>query len=82
MPLSCYRLDVLLFADDTNLTAMGKFNVQVANDPTRLNQWLNSNKLVLKIDKTIQLNIKTSASLSRFQFNSSNVKMELVCKNL
>ena len=82
MPLSCDRLDVLLFADDTNLTAMGKLDVQVENDPKRLNQWLISNKLVLKIDKTSQLNIKTSVSLSRFQFNSSNVKVELVCKYL
>ena len=83
MPLSCDQLDVLLFADDTNVTAMGKLDAQAGNHIRRLNQWLNSNKLVLNIDKTIQLNIKiTNASLSRFQFDSSNGKFEAVCKYL
>ena len=82
MLMSCDHLDVSLFADDTNLNAMSKFDVQVETDLKRLNQWLNSNKLVLNINERIQLNIKTSASLSRFHFNSSNVKVEAVCKSL
>ena len=51
MPLSCDQLDVLLLADYTNLTAMDKFDVQVENHIKKLNQWLNSNNLVLNTDK-------------------------------
>ena len=61
---------------------MRKFDVKAENDPKRLNQWLNSHKLVLNIDRTLQPNVETTASLIRFQFNSSNVKIEPVCKIL
>ena len=51
LPRSCPSTEVLLFADDTNLTAI---NCQINNlqsDLANLNNWLNANKIVLNMSK-------------------------------
>ena len=72
---------VLLFADDTNLTAI---NCQINNlqkDLANLNNWLNANKLVLNMSKTVQINININASNS-FSLNNCVVQVKPVCKYL
>ena len=40
LPLVCQSVDVILFADDTNVTAIGKSKQDVDEDVDRLNHWL------------------------------------------
>ena len=81
LPHVCKSSEVVLFADDTNVTALGQVNVAIENDISYLNYWLNANKLVINMDKTVQMNIKTSNSMT-FQLNSCAIKTEPVCKYL
>ena len=62
LPLVCQSVDVILFTDDTNVTAISKTKQEVDADLERLNHWLFANKLILNLSKKIQLNIKPSAS--------------------
>ena len=75
MPLVCRHLEAILFADDTNFSAIGLHCVDIEEDIKKVNDWLNSNKLVVNVSKTIQMNIrtnkKTSDSEQRFSLNSA-----------
>ena len=72
----------MLFADDTNITAVNCSDDDIRRDLKMINDWLNANKLVLNMEKTIQMNIGISASNSQFKLNDSNVTIKPVCKYL
>ena len=84
LPLVCKCLDVILFADDTNLTAINKDDNSVQGDLQNINNWLIANKLILNMDKTVQMNIrnKNSASKSVFKFDDVFIEVRNLCKYL
>ena len=69
------------FADDTNLTAINCQINNLQNDLANLNNWLNANKLVLNMSKTVQMNININAT-SSFSLNNCVVQVKPVCKYL
>ena len=81
MPVTCKTAEVILFADDTNITAKGCQIIDFKDDLRHLDHWLHGNKLIINNDKTIQMNIK-SASNSKFTLNCSEVIDKPVCKYL
>ena len=83
-PLVCKSLDVILFADDTNLTAINKDDNSAQEDLQSINNWLIANKLILNMDKTVQMNIrnKNSASKSVFKFDDVSIEVRNLCKYL
>ena len=81
LPHACNSTEIVLFADDTNVTAIGQINLRVEVDIIKLNYWLNANKLIINMDKTVQMNLKTSNSKT-FQLNNCNIKKEPVIKYL
>ena len=83
LPLVCKKLDVVLFADDTNLTAVGMQVIEVEQELENISEWLNSNKLMLNLDKTVQMSVPLAANASdSFCINSREIKKEPVCKHL
>ena len=81
LPSSCQNLDILLFADDTNLTAINCSNEDIDRDLESLSNWLEANKLVLNLEKTVQMNIGNSASSSH-KLNNQVILINAVCKYL
>ena len=51
LPLVCKNVEVLLFADDTNIEAVGCSVENIKSDLDSRNFWLESNKLVLNLSK-------------------------------
>ena len=82
LPLSCPSLDVLLFANDTILTTMNCNVNAIEADLLNHNNLLNANRLKLNLTKTVQMNVKSSASHSTLFLNSLPVEIKLVCKLL
>ena len=84
LPLVCKSLDVILFADDTNLTAINKDDNSVQEDLQSISNWLIAYKLILNMDKTVQMNIrnKNSASKSVFKFDDVSIEVRNLCKYL
>ena len=82
LPSSCQNLDILLFADDTNLTAINCSNEEIDRDLERLSNWLEANKLVLNLEKTVQMNVHKRASNCRFNLNGADIQVKLLCKYL
>ena len=83
LPLVCKKLDIILFADDTILTAVGMQVNEVEQELKNISKWRNSNKLVLNLDKTLQMGVILAANASNsFGFNSRELKKERVCKYL
>ena len=64
LPLVCKKLDVNLFADDTNLIAVGMQANKVEQELKNISKWLSSNKLVLNLDKTVQMGVTLAANAS------------------
>ena len=86
MPLVCRHLEAILFVDDTNISAIGLHCVDIEEDIKKVNDWLNCNKVVVNVSKTIQMNIRTnkkrSDSEQRFSLNSAFIENKPVCKYL
>ena len=82
MPNVCKGVEIILFADDTNIEAIGCSINDVASDLKNINDWLTENMLVLNLEKTIQLNIKTDNLNPRFDLNNKFVKVDNTCKYL
>ena len=86
MPLVCRHVAAILFAEDTNLSAIGIQCADIKEDIKKVNDWLNSNKLVVNVSKTVQMNIrtnnKTRNSARRFSLNSAFIENKPVCKYL
>ena len=51
LPKSCSSTEIILFADDTNITAIGCTQEAVEKDLKSIQNWLQSNKLSLNIEK-------------------------------
>ena len=77
LPKVCKSLDVILFADDTSITAINKDNNSVQDGLQNINIWLNANKLILNMEKTVQLNIGNKKSASKSVFKFDNVFIEV-----
>ena len=74
---------MFLFSDDTNLSDLGFTPKSIAEDLNSVTIWLNANKLVLNVNKTIRMNIGNSASINvPFYLNNSIVQCESVCNCL
>ena len=80
LPKSCLSTEIILFADDTNITAIGCTQEAVEKDLKSIQNWLQSNKLSLNIEKTIQMNVKPSASKLRFKLNGIPIDIKPICK--
>ena len=80
LPIHCKHAQVLLFADDTNLTFLNKSCEEVQREIDNVKHWLDTFKLCLNIDKTIQLNLKSSEN--RFDIDNKYISIEPVCKYL
>ena len=83
LPSCCEIVYVLLFTDDTNISAIGCSVAKVQQDLAALNEWLNANILVLNHKKTFQLNFNEKKAAS----NCSQLSQEIlinkpVCKYL
>ena len=82
LPLVCKNVEVLLFADDTNIEAVGCSVENIKSDLDSINFWLESTKLVLNLSKTIQLHLKKGPENLSFQLNKTDIKVEHYCKYL
>ena len=80
--LNVCKDEIILFADDTNIEAIGCSINDVASDLKNINDWLTENMLVLNREKTIQLNIKTDNLNPRFDLNNQYVKVDNTRKYL
>ena len=83
LPSVCKKLEVFLFADDTNLSALDMTYEQITADHESVSSWLTSNKLVLNLDKTVCLNIgHRASSVGSFCIENINVQAAATCKYL
>ena len=57
LPNVCRSFDVYLFGDDTNLSWIGIHRDEIERDLSGISNWLRANKLILNVEKTVQLNI-------------------------
>ena len=80
-PQECKIVNVFLFTDDTNSTAVGTLNAEIESDLKRLSYWLNANKLVLK---KLQVNMmhNNRASSNMYKTNYLQICYEPICKYL
>ena len=81
MPTSV-SVNIILFADDTNIETIGCTNKEIKSDLEAINDWLERNKLVLNLEKTVQMKVKSLSVDTTFYLNSNNIKMKPVCKYL
>ena len=79
LPECCKHTDVILFADDPNISSIGCNKNQIESDLKEINFWLVANKLSLNLEKTVQMNINTSASIPSFTINNCPVSLKQVC---
>ena len=82
LPSVCKYVEILFFADDTNIEAVGCSVENIKSDLDSINFWPESNKLVLKLSKTVQLNFKKSPADLSFNLNKTDIKVEHYCKYL
>ena len=80
MPNVCKSVNIILFADDTNIKTIGCTNKEIESDLEAINDWLERNKLVLNLEKTVQMNLKSLSVDTTFYLNSNNIPMKPVCK--
>ena len=82
LPAACPDIKILLFADDTSLMAVDEQIDHLNSNLLMLGKWLNATKLALNLSKTIQMNLKPSASNDFLLFNSCPILVKPVCKYL
>ena len=82
LPECSKHTDIILFADDTNISSIGCNRTQIESDLKETSCWLESNKLSLNIEKTVQMNKKISASFPSFNTKTCPVSLKQVCKYL
>ena len=61
LPQNC-NPNVLLFADDTNITSIGNSRAEISLELANINNWLKSNKLVLNLEKTVLMKMLFAGS--------------------
>ena len=82
LPDCCKHTDIILFADDTTISSIGCNRDQIESDLKEISCWLVANKLSLNLEKTVQMNINTSASNLSFTMNNCPVSLKKICKYL
>ena len=80
LPIHCKHARVFLFADDTNLRFLNESCEEVQREIDNVKHWLDANKFCLNINKTVQLNLKSSEN--RFDNDNKYISNEPVCKYL
>ena len=77
LPKVCQKVEIILFADDTNIEAIGLSDSDINSDLVNINDCLKQNKLVLNLDKTVQMQIddKNISKKSSFYLNGSKIKV-------
>ena len=84
LPQNC-NLNVLLFADDTNITSIGNSRAEISLELAKINNWLKSNKLVLNLEKTILMKMQVAGSKidsSEYLFDDQVVQTHSMCNYL
>ena len=84
LPQNC-NLNVLLFADGTNITSIGNSRAEISLELAKINNWLKSNKLVLNLEKTILMKMLVAGSKidsSEYLFDDQVVQTHSMCKYL
>ena len=84
LPQNC-NLNVLLFADDTNITSIGNSRAEISLELAKINNWLKSNKLVLNLENTILMKMLVAGSKidsSEYLFDDQIVQTHSMCKYL
>ena len=82
LPECCKHTEINLFADDTNISAIGCNMNQIESDLKEISCWLVANNLSLSFEKHVQMNINTSASFPSFTMNNCPASLKQVCKYL
>ena len=82
MPNVCKSVNIILFADVTNNETIGCTNKEIESEFEAINDWLERNKLVLNLEKTVKMNLKSLSVDTTFYLNSNNIPMKPVCKYL
>ena len=75
---TCKDVEIILFADDTNIEETGCSINNLASDLKYITDLFTGNMLVLNLDKIIQLNLKTDNLDPRFDLNNQYVKIDKV----
>ncbi len=82
IPNTCCNIEVYLFADDTNLSCIDISSNAISKDLEAISDWLQNNKLVLNIEKSVQINLGSASSSNTFTINDQAIQSEPVCKYL
>ena len=82
MPNVCNSVHIILFADDANIETIGCTTKEIETDLEAINDLLERNKLVLNLEKTVQMNLKALSVDRTFYMNSDNIPVKPVCKYL
>ena len=82
LPNCCKHTEIHLFADDTNISSLGPHRSKIDSDLSDIGSWLVANKLSPNLEKTVQLNLCTSASNKSFSLNNCPISIKLICKYL
>ena len=78
MPNVFKSVNIILFADVTNNETIGCTNKEIESDFEAINDWLVWNKLVLNLEKTVKMNLKSLSVDTIFYLNSNNIPMKTV----
>ena len=78
----CKFTNIIMFADDTNISSIGSKPDDIETDLNEIGCWLLANKLFLNLDKTVQLNLSASASNHQYSMNNCPVIIKQRCKYL
>ena len=82
LPSCCKHTEILRFADDTNISSLGLNKSKIDSDLSDISSWLVANKMSLNLEKTVQLNLSTSASNKNFSLNNCPYSIKPMCKYL
>ena len=78
----CKFTNIVLFADDTNISSIGCKSEDIERDLNEIGSWLLANKFSLHLDKAVQLNLRASASNHQYSMNNCPVIIKQRCKYL
>ena len=78
----CKFTNMILFADDTNISLIGCKPEDIERDLNEIGSWLLAIKLSLNLDKTAQLKLSAGASNHQYSMNNCPVIIKQRCKYL
>ena len=74
LPRVCRSFEFFFFADDINIAALRQADFSTKKDLRQLKYWLNDNKLIINMNKTVQM-IVMSSSLVIFYLKNCHLKL-------